>query len=256
MSRRVLVCTAASACLGPASLVAADVIISNLPGNDGTSTFLNAPAGGANGGGVHDSKAAGFTMPAGDPWTLDFVTLRLHFFDTASVPMVQIYSNVNNNPGTLIQTLTAPPFTVTTDQFDFTPATPLTLAGGETYWIVVWNNASGLNSFRWMANTPSVAPTGIATNAGYRFNNGPPPPTTNSTTLNSYSVNATQGGGGCYANCDGSTTEPILNVADFTCFLTKFAAGDPYANCDGSTTEPILNVADFTCFLTKFAAGC
>jgi hypothetical protein len=63
-------------------------------------------------------------------------------------------------------------------------------------------------------------------------------------------------GGACYANCDGSTNQPILNVADFTCFLTKFAAQDPYANCDGSTTEPILNVADFTCFLSKFAAGC
>jgi hypothetical protein len=63
-------------------------------------------------------------------------------------------------------------------------------------------------------------------------------------------------GGGCYANCDGSTQEPILNVADFSCFLTKFAAGDPYANCDGSTQEPVLNVADFSCFLTKFAAGC
>jgi hypothetical protein len=60
----------------------------------------------------------------------------------------------------------------------------------------------------------------------------------------------------CYANCDGSTTNPILNVADFSCFLTKFAAGDPYANCDGSTTAPTLNVADFSCFLTKFAAGC
>jgi choice-of-anchor B domain-containing protein len=60
----------------------------------------------------------------------------------------------------------------------------------------------------------------------------------------------------CYANCDGSTAAPILNVADFTCFLTKFAAGDPYANCDGSTVEPVLNVADFSCFLTKFAAGC
>jgi hypothetical protein len=60
----------------------------------------------------------------------------------------------------------------------------------------------------------------------------------------------------CYANCDGSTTPPVLNVADFTCFLSKFAAGDPYANCDGSTTPPVLNVADFTCFLSKFAAGC
>jgi hypothetical protein len=62
--------------------------------------------------------------------------------------------------------------------------------------------------------------------------------------------------GVCYANCDGSTTEPVLNVADFSCFLGKFAAGDPYANCDGSTTEPVLNVADFSCFLAKFAAGC
>jgi hypothetical protein len=57
----------------------------------------------------------------------------------------------------------------------------------------------------------------------------------------------------CYANCDGSTTPPIFNVADFTCFLQKFAAADPYANCDGSTTPPVLNVADFTCFLERFA---
>jgi hypothetical protein len=60
----------------------------------------------------------------------------------------------------------------------------------------------------------------------------------------------------CYANCDNSTTSPVLNVADFTCFLQKFAAVDPYANCDGSTQAPTLNVADFTCFLQKFAAGC
>jgi hypothetical protein len=60
----------------------------------------------------------------------------------------------------------------------------------------------------------------------------------------------------CYANCDNSTTPPVLNVADFTCFLQKYAAADPYANCDNSTTPPVLNVADFTCFLQKYAAGC
>jgi hypothetical protein len=60
----------------------------------------------------------------------------------------------------------------------------------------------------------------------------------------------------CYANCDGSTTAPVLNVGDFTCFLQKYAAGDPYANCDHSTTPPVLNVGDFTCFLQKYAAGC
>jgi hypothetical protein len=60
----------------------------------------------------------------------------------------------------------------------------------------------------------------------------------------------------CYANCDGSATEPVLNVNDFICFLDRFAAGDSYANCDGSTTPPVLNVADFACFLQRFALGC
>lgn len=64
------------------------------------------------------------------------------------------------------------------------------------------------------------------------------------------------GGQYCYANCDGSTISPVLNVSDVTCFVARFAAGDAYANCDGSTTPPVLNAADFSCFLTKFAQGC
>jgi len=69
------------------------------------------------------------------------------------------------------------------------------------------------------------------------------------------------GSSGCpapcgYANCDGSTVPPVLNVSDFLCFLTKYSAGDSYANCDGSTAPPVLNVSDFTCFLNKYSAGC
>jgi hypothetical protein len=70
----------------------------------------------------------------------------------------------------------------------------------------------------------------------------------------------------CYANCDESTTPPILNVEDFTCFISQFALAmqitDPqqqithYANCDNSTTEPVLNVEDFICFISAFAQGC
>ena len=60
----------------------------------------------------------------------------------------------------------------------------------------------------------------------------------------------------CYANCDASTVSPVLNVLDFSCFLNRYAAGDPYANCDGSTTPPVLNVLDFSCFLNRYAAGC
>jgi probable HAF family extracellular repeat protein len=60
----------------------------------------------------------------------------------------------------------------------------------------------------------------------------------------------------CYANCDGSTAPPVLNVADFACFFNAFAAGDSYANCDNSTIAPTLNVRDFSCFLNAFATGC
>jgi len=60
----------------------------------------------------------------------------------------------------------------------------------------------------------------------------------------------------CHANCDGSSVQPVLNVSDFICFQTRYAAGDPYANCDGSTIPPILNVSDFICFQQKYASGC
>ena len=38
-------------------------------------------------------------------------------------------------------------------------------------------------------------------------------------------LTGTTGPAACYPNCDNSTTPPILNVADFTCFLNRFAAG-------------------------------
>jgi hypothetical protein len=63
-------------------------------------------------------------------------------------------------------------------------------------------------------------------------------------------------GGICYANCDGSSTPPILNINDFICFNNLFASGDLAANCDGSETPPVLNVNDFSCFLNAYAAGC
>jgi hypothetical protein len=60
----------------------------------------------------------------------------------------------------------------------------------------------------------------------------------------------------CYANCDGSSTVPVLSVADYLCFLNRFRSGDSWANCDGSTSTPILTAGDFNCFQKKFVAGC
>ena len=57
----------------------------------------------------------------------------------------------------------------------------------------------------------------------------------------------------CYPNCDGSTSTPLLNVNDFVCFQTSFAAANLYADCNHDT---LLNVNDFVCFQASFAAGC
>jgi hypothetical protein len=57
----------------------------------------------------------------------------------------------------------------------------------------------------------------------------------------------------CYPNCDNSTRSPALNVADFTCFLQRFALHDAYANCNQDAT---IDVADFVCYITRFTAGC
>ncbi len=54
----------------------------------------------------------------------------------------------------------------------------------------------------------------------------------------------------CYADCNASGT---LTIADFGCFQSRFAAGDPYADCNASGT---LTIADFGCFQSAFAAGC
>ncbi len=60
----------------------------------------------------------------------------------------------------------------------------------------------------------------------------------------------------CYANCDNSTSSPVLTANDFQCFLNSYASGQSYANCDGSTSVPILTANDFQCFLNAYAAGC
>jgi hypothetical protein len=60
----------------------------------------------------------------------------------------------------------------------------------------------------------------------------------------------TDGAAPCYADCDADES---LTLADFGCFQTKFALGDPYADCNGDQT---LNLADFGCFQTAFAVGC
>ena len=47
-----------------------------------------------------------------------------------------------------------------------------------------------------------------------------------------------------------------LVVSILTLALGAAMAGNSYANCDNSTVQPVLNVSDFICFQSQFAAGC
>jgi len=84
----------------------------------------------------------------------------------------------------------------------------------------------------------------------------PDPATGSGFAIYAVTLGGTTAGASCFANCDQSTTIPFLNVNDFVCFQSQFAAGNTAANCDGSTTIPVLNVNDFVCFQARFAAGC
>jgi hypothetical protein len=57
----------------------------------------------------------------------------------------------------------------------------------------------------------------------------------------------------CYADCDNSQVAPRLNVEDFSCFIQKFAYGDPYVDCN---QDGIRDVQDFHCFIQRFMENC
>jgi hypothetical protein len=135
---------------------------------------------------------------------------------------------------------------------------PTILNEGQTYWILAIGQGSATG--RWFQRQTAVQPSTYWAQSS----NGTQWWLVNSTQLRAMRI-VLDGPVGCYANCDGSTTVPILNVEDFTCFINEFAAAqtltpaqqvESYANCDGSTTQPVLNIDDFTCFINQFALGC
>lgn len=54
----------------------------------------------------------------------------------------------------------------------------------------------------------------------------------------------------CYPDCHGAGA---LNLAQFGCFLTRYALHHPYADCN---RDGVLNIADFGCFQSLYALGC
>jgi len=57
----------------------------------------------------------------------------------------------------------------------------------------------------------------------------------------------------CYADCDQSSGQGVLDIFDFLCFQNAFASGAAYADCDDNAQ---IDVFDFLCFQDAFARGC
>jgi len=145
----------------------------------------------------------------------------------------------------------------TNAQFDSTlipPNTPIVIsdANGVFTWRSTAFPSPGFARYTTAAIAIDPAPTSGPGSAGHPQTAQDPQYLYNA----SFAIIGTPGSAPCYANCDNSTTAPILNVLDFNCFLNQFSAGASYANCDNSTTAPVLNVLDFNCFLNRFSAGC
>lgn len=164
-----------------APVAAQTVLISNLPGNDGTQSA-----------GLDDlrTKAMGFTMPAGQDYTLQYVTLRLETAAAGATPIVELWTNSGGQLGALIETLTSPPLAASgIAEYDFTSAGSI-LTGGESYWILAYGPA-GVTDYDWKASSPAELPTGIASHLGALFGTAGPPPTGTSSIICSYSVTGT-----------------------------------------------------------------
>ena len=166
------------ACGGAAN---ADVIISNLDGNDGSQTAdINALR----------CKGMGFYMPAGDDYILDSAVLRLETFGSDIRPIIEIWSDAGGNASAPLTRLNNPSFAASgIANYEFTADAGFVLSADTHYWVVAYGE-DGADRVDWKASSPSVIPTGYAVHDRATFGTSGPPPVNTSSIVVSYALNA------------------------------------------------------------------
>jgi agmatine deiminase len=150
---------------------------------------------------------------------------------------------VNLNGGQSLQAGAQQQITWITDDDDGVSNVDLRLSidGGQTFPTLIAAGIPDTGSYTWVVNNTPTSAARIRVVARDAVGN---------TGSDDSDANFTITASTCYADCNG---DGVLGLADFGCFQTKFALGDPYADCNG---DGILGLADFGCFQTKFALGC
>ena len=144
----------------------AQVLLGNAPfADDDLSSFISSTR----------AKAVSFVTPAGTPYQITGVDLRLQFYAAtyASDPVVGFYADAGNNqPGSLVSLLSDAPLSSTDDvgTVTLTPIGTVTLAPNVKYWLVVGGEGAG--DFEFNSSSTPVTPTGLATFGSFlNYNN-------------------------------------------------------------------------------------
>ncbi len=132
-------------------------VFSNTSAPDGTPSTVNATV----------IRSVGFTVPGGNDYTLNSLTLQLANPGASARSVTPaLYDDSSGHPGTLIQTFDAMNLAGSAASASYTsaPSAAVTLTNGTTYWIVV----SASNNSSWEGTNPLQAPSGTFTFVGYR----------------------------------------------------------------------------------------
>ena len=177
MLRHMLVAGAAASIFTP--IASAQVILGNYPfANDNTQSAA-----------LSDSrqKAFRFTMGSDSLGAGDLV-LRLRNFDIGDELIVELrdFTGSNLNPGSnSLLTFGSPtPGGADIADYVFTPNGAFTLQANTTYWLVVSGGVG--SSFDWMASSPGIPPSGLATFGSSSFTTNGGTSWSNSTILNTF----------------------------------------------------------------------
>ena len=105
-------------------------------------------------------------------YELDSVTMGLLVNAAGRNFDLQLFSGSPDPSGSALVSFTVPVLNTTGSAlYTFTPDAPFTLQANTTYWLVAYSLQTGSpNQISWLQSNPGVAPTGVATYAGDRFN--------------------------------------------------------------------------------------
>lgn len=140
------VAVALAACASPA---AAELIISNYPGNDAAYTVIDEWG---------SSKAMGFKMFETPILIYYEITLRLNISSTDVAPRVEIFDDAGMEPGQSISVLSGPDsYAPGIGDYVFKHYGELAYPQNQPFWLVV---SSTHDTFAWMASDPPWVPMG------------------------------------------------------------------------------------------------